>query len=199
MKGVVALAAAFVAAVAPTIASAELSQAHLRRLLRAKIEAAEELAASSLVVAAVKRHNARKLSLEKIKELDREWTATSHLTPLKREVLDNPVAKHFRSLVTFEDTIYSELFLTGNQGATIAAYPLTTDYWQGDEDKWIKAYNGGAGQVFVGPVRYDESTKTDSVQISVPVLDGERAIGVLVVGIKLSYVQAKYLKERRGH
>ncbi len=178
-------------------ARAELSQAHLKRLLRNKIEAAEDLADSEKVLQAVREQNKRDLSLDEIKRRDREWIATSELTPLKNAVLTNDVANYFRSLVTFENSIYSEIFLTGRHGETIAAYPLTTDYWQGDEEKWTKAYAGGNGEVYVGPVAYDESSKSDSVQISVPVLDKGKAIGVIVVGVKLSYIQARYLKERR--
>ena len=181
---------------APLPAHAELSQARLQRLLRHRIQAAENLAESDRVVADVRRQNDRKVPLAEIKRLDAQWAASKELTPLKKSVLENEVARHFRSLVTFDESIYSEIFLTDRQGATIAAYPLTSDYWQGDEEKWSNAFAGGKGTVYVGPVMYDESSKTDAVQISVPVFDGEKAIGVLVVGIKLSYIQAHYLKER---
>ena len=39
-------------------------------------------------------------------------------------------------------------------------------------------------QVFIGPRSCDESTETYSVQVSVPVMDGEATIGVLIVGLK---------------
>ncbi len=176
-------------------AHAELSQTRLQRLLRQRIQAAEDLAESDKIVAAVREHNNRNLPLEEIKRLDAQWTASKELTPLKKSVLENEVARYLRSLVTFDKSIYSEIFLTDRQGATVAAYPLTSDYWQGDEKKWSNAMAGGVGKVYVGPVVYDESSKTDAVQISVPVLDKGKAIGVLVVGVKLSYIQARYLKK----
>jgi len=176
-------------------AHAELSQTRLQRLLRQRIQAAEDLAESDKIVAAVREHNNRNLPLEEIKRLDAQWTASKELTPLKKSVLENEVARYLRSLVTYDKSIYSEIFLTDRQGATVAAYPLTSDYWQGDEKKWSNAMAGGVGKVYVGPVVYDESSKTDAVQISVPVLDKGKAIGVLVVGVKLSYIQARYLKK----
>jgi len=45
-------------------------------------------------------------------------------------------------------------------------------------------------------VAYDESAKPDAMQISVPVKDQGKTIGVLVVGIKLSYIEASKLKQK---
>ena len=42
------------------------------------------------------------------------------------------------------------------------------------------------GKVFVGQFYFDESTQAHSVQISVPVKDNEKTIGVLVLGIRNS-------------
>ena len=108
-----------------------------------------------------------------------------------------PNGRYFKSMVDFNQSIYSEMFLTDRQGATVAEYPATTDYWQGDEAKWKEAFNKGLGKVHIGPVEFDESTQVDSVQISVPVMADGEAIGVLVVGIKLTYLQALYVKPKQ--
>ena len=49
----------------------------------------------------------------------------------------------------------------------------TSDYWQGDEAKFKKSFNGGAGAVFVDDVSFDKSSQTYSVQVSVPVKEGD--------------------------
>ena len=84
-----------------------------------------------------------------------------------------------------------EVFLTDNQGANVAAYPPTSDYWQGDEEKWTASYNNGNGVVFIGPLEYDESTQKTQVQISAPVISKDETIGVLVLGVSVDYLQAK--------
>jgi hypothetical protein len=61
----------------------------------------------------------------------------------------------------------------------------TSDYWQGDEAKFQKSFNGGAGQVHVGDVKFDESAQVYQVQISVPVTDGVKAIGAITIGVDL--------------
>ena len=76
----------------------------------------------------------------------------------------------------------------------MAAYPATTDYWQGDEAKWKDTFHNDKGSLYIGPVELDESTNTKAVQISVPVLDKGKIIGVLIVGIKLSFIASKRQK-----
>jgi len=93
--------------------------------------------------------------------------------------------------VTNNESIYNEIFLTDNQGANVAVYPATSDYWQGDETKWSEPFN--SGKVYVGQVEFDESTNTNAVQISVPVIDNGKTIGVLILGIKLSFIETNSL------
>lgn len=175
------------------------SQAQLQRLLRTKIETLIELAGNPAIVRAVREQNARPQSPARIRAIDEEWTRTDELTPFKRAMQENEVGRYFQSLIDFNDSIYNEAFLTDSNGANVAAYPVTSDYWQGDEEKWIAAYNDGQGAIFVSDVAFDESTRTPAIQISVPVMDEGRAIGVLIVGVKLTYVQARYLTlERHG-
>ncbi len=172
---------------------AAFSQAHLARLLRNKVEDVRELAANPKVIRAVCEHNAKGQSLDAIKKIDKDWLAAKGLSPLKKSLQENKVGQYFKTFVEFNESIYSEIFLTDNQGATVATYPATTDYWQGDETKWTEAFNAGEGKVYIGAVEFDESSQVNSVQISVPVLVEAKTIGVLVVGVKLSYLQAKYL------
>lgn len=170
------------------------SQTQLKRLLRTKIETIEEMASSQTIIDAVRKQNRSSLSPAKIKQIDAEWIQTNDHTPFKTSLQENTVGKYFQSLINFNESIYNEAFLTDRRGANIAAYPATTDFWQGDEEKWIASFNDGSGDVYVGNIEFDESTQTIAIQISVPVMDEGEAIGVLIVGVKLTYIQAKYLK-----
>ena len=53
------------------------------------------------------------------------------------------------------------------------------------------AHNRGEGQEFRGKLERDESTNIVAVQVSAPVLDRGKTIGVLVVGVTISYLQTK--------
>jgi hypothetical protein len=72
-----------------------------------------------------------------------------------------------------------------NQGANVAMSDKTSDYWQGDEAKFTKSYNGGKGNIFVDEVKFDNSTQAYLVQVSVPVKDGDKVIGAITLGINV--------------
>jgi hypothetical protein len=72
-----------------------------------------------------------------------------------------------------------------DQGALVCATAKTSDYWQGDEAKWQRAFNGGKGDVFIDRPKFDESAGARIAQISVPVMENGRAIGAVTVGVAI--------------
>ncbi|MFQ5546369.1 MAG: PDC sensor domain-containing protein [Acidiferrobacterales bacterium] len=166
------------------------SPEQLKVVLAPKIMAVKRLAANLSVVDAVKAQNAEETSIEQIKQIDEKWRATKTLTAFKRSLQRNPAGRFLRRHVRRNPT-YGEAFLTDKRGANVAAYPATSDYWQGDETKFTASYDDGKGQVFVGDVEYDESSQTHAAQVSVPVIDQGKAIGVLVMGVQLDYIAWK--------
>jgi hypothetical protein len=97
-------------------------------------------------------------------------------------------ADHLRELVKGH-SVYNETFIMDNQGALVCATAKTTDYWQGDEAKWQRAYNEGKGGVFIDRPKFDDSSAQRLAQISVPVLDQGAAIGAITVGIAIDKLQ----------
>ncbi|MDM8565726.1 PDC sensor domain-containing protein [Candidatus Halobeggiatoa sp. HSG11] len=174
-----------------------LSQTEIQQLLKTKISDIYLLAQLSLLVNAVRMQNDKNMSLEAIKQLNKEWTSTDELTPFKKSLQEGQAGKFLKRIIHRKKEVYNEVFLTDNQGANVLAYPVTSDYWQGDEAKWKEAFNAGKGKVYVGPVEFDESTGINAVQISVPVLDDGKTIGVLVMGLKLSYIESEKIKKSR--
>ena len=72
-----------------------------------------------------------------------------------------------------------------NQGALVCATQRTTDYWQGDEAKWTRTFNGGNGTLFIDRPKLDESAKVRLAQISLPVVENGKTIGVITVGVNI--------------
>lgn len=168
----------------------EIPADELQELLRVKIRAVTRLAANRSMIKAVKKQNAQGLTLQEIKKRDDAWRSTKGMTSFKKSLQTNRAGSRLSRAVRRNPT-YGEAFLTDNQGANVAAYPATSDYWQGDETKFTASYNKGSGKVFIGPVEYDDSSKTHAVQVSVPVLNRGETIGVLIVGVKLDYLAWK--------
>jgi len=171
-----------------------LSQAQVQEVIKDKIGAVVKLGSHSLIVKAVMDQNAKNMSMESIKKADEEWKASKGLTPFKISLQKSPVGNFIKRKMRLNKSIYSEAFLTDNQGANVTAFPATSDYWQGDESKWTESFNNGDGKVYIGEVELDESSGSYATQVSVPVKDQGNTIGVLVIGIKLSYIEARKLK-----
>jgi len=175
---------------ATTFAEQAPNQEDLEILLKTKIRSVQHMALNPTVIRAARGQNSENLTLEEIQKRDSEWRQTESLTHYKRSLQENSAGRFLKRMVGLNKT-FNEAFLTDNQGANVAAYPATSDYWQGDEEKWSESFNGGNGIIFLGPLEYDESTKAYAVQISAPLHDRGETIGVLVVGVTVDYLEAK--------
>ena len=136
------------------------------------------------IVKAVAAENAKGKSLDQIKEMDEKWRADTTIADYMEALMSSECGKYLRNLQGSFD-FYSEIFVMDNQGANVAMTDKTSDYWQGDEAKFQKSFNGGNGSVFIDEVEFDDSTFSYLVQISVPVKDGDTVIGAITIGIDL--------------
>lgn len=168
----------------------DIEGSELEDLLRVKIRTVQHMALNPLLVRAVRQQNASGLTADVVARREKAWRATKELTPFKLSLQTSPAGQFLKQQVQ-RSTSFNEAFLTDNQGANVAAFPATSDYWQGDEEKWIASFNGGDGRVFIGGLELDESTNTVAAQVSAPVLDRGKTIGVLVVGVTVNYLQSK--------
>lgn len=162
------------------------------RLLRGE---AQQISSWSLVpeiLNAVRERNANQMSMKKIRSIDLGWIYATRETSRMRLLMANPCAEKLKVLVAGNPS-YREAMVMDNLGALVCMSRRTSDYWQGDEDKWIRAFNEGEGAVFIDEPEYDESVKAILVQISTPILVDERAIGVVTVGLDAS----ELVRERR--
>ena len=156
------------------------SAGNLQRDLNLHAEQVRALANDKMLLDAIRKQNAKKVPLAEIRRLDKSWTDGKE-EQLVHIVTTGACADHLRQIAAASG--YGEMMVMDDQGALVCSNARTSDYWQGDEEKWSRAFNGGKGATFVDRPRLDESTKTNLAHISVPVMDGGRAIGVITVGI----------------
>lgn len=135
-----------------------------------------------IIVKAVRAENARGKTLEYIKQMDDQWKATPGIADFMRALMESECGKHLHDIQN-SVPYYAEIFVMDNQGANVAMTDKTSDYWQGDEAKFIESYLEGVGGIHISDVEFDESTQTYLVQISVPVKDGDLVIGAMTIGI----------------
>jgi hypothetical protein len=143
------------------------------------------LAADPTLVEAVKAQNAQNLSMEFIQKLDEKWIAAAGKLPEAEAQMSNKAAKVLKAAEKAKP-YYKECILTDNKGANVAISELTSDYWQGDEPKFSNAFADGKGKDYIARPKKDASTGQVIAQVSVPVMDGGKAIGTLTVGVDLT-------------
>jgi hypothetical protein len=157
------------------------SAGNVQKQLSAEAEKLRALGRDPVVIAAVKAQNAKKVTLDAIKKLDTQWSA-GKATALVKQTTTGPCADRLRTVVAANRT-YGETFVMDAQGAIVCATGKTSDYWQGDEAKFERAFNAGKGNVFIDRPKFDDSASASIAQISVPVMENDRAIGAITVGI----------------
>ena len=141
-------------------------------------------ARSTPVLVAVRNQNQRGVSLEEIQRIDRDWIATPGITRFMLNLMSNDGALALYNLEE-QNKFIVEAFIMDNLGANVALTKKTSDYWQGDEAKFIQSYNNGLGAIHYSDIEYDESTDDIVIQVSVPVMDQNRAIGAITFSISL--------------
>lgn len=142
------------------------------------------------LIDAVKAQNAKGITLDAIKERDADWRKVEGLDAEMQAMMNSPAAKRMSELEKSQPYFF-ELFLMDNQGANVAMTNKTSDYWQGDEAKWQESFKGGAGAVHIGEVEFDESAQDYLVQISVPVMEGGKAIGAITIGVNIDDLEGR--------
>ena len=174
------LLAAFLLATALRLSADEVP-ARVHELARTELAA---LAADPALVSAVAAQNARGLTLDQIKAEDKQWMATAGTAGFMKAIIDSPLGNHLRAWRKARPYV-AEIIVMDHQGANVAITEKTSDYWQGDEPKFSESFKDG-GVVFVDRVKFDDSTQTYSVQVSVPVRDAAgAAIGVICCGFDI--------------
>ena len=147
-----------------------------------------KLGTDPVIVSATKAENTKGKTLDQIKALDEKWKATPGIADYMKALSDSECGKHLREIMN-SAPYYSEIFVMDNQGANVAMTDKTSDYWQGDEAKFKKSFNGGSGAVFVDDVEFDESAQAYLCQVSVPVKDGDAVIGAITIGIDVDKIE----------
>ena len=144
----------------------------------------ENLGRHPVVVSEVKKLNKIHLSEERIQQIESEWTRTLDSELYIKSLMTGPLHK---VLLDFEQSepYFSEVFVTNKLGYIIALTSPTTDFIQSDEDKWVNSFADGSGAIYFSPVYFDESAFNYLIQISIPVMNGDLAIGVITVGVNM--------------
>ena len=143
------------------------------------------LMGNKVFIEETKKQNAKAVSLDKIKEIDKQWQDAEDILPIQEEVTSNACAEEINKVIKANPAI-KEAFVMDNQGAVVGENDLTSDYWQGDEAKWQNSFNNAKGGIDVGKVKFDKSANAQLQQVSIPLVENGKVIGAITFGLDLS-------------
>lgn len=139
-----------------------------------------------VVLGAIRSQNASTADLteHEIIALDATWRQqTVAGGDLIDSVLSNDLSKHLKEIHMQGAGRYTEIFVTDIRGLNVGQSSVTSDYWQGDEDKWQVPHETSG--IHIGEVEFDESSQAYQSQVSVPIMDDGSFVGVITVGVNI--------------
>ena len=118
----------------------------------------------------------------KIDALDKQWRAEaeSDAQPLIAQLMGNPLSSYLIRKKAESNGLFAEMFVFDAQGMNVGQSSVTSDYWQGDEDKYLKTFAVGPDAVFVDEVEHNDETRQNRRQVSFAIVDPES--GALIGG-----------------
>lgn len=164
-------------------AHAQALPADVSAKVQAKMKDLRHLSTDAAVVSAVKAYNANPPAAAK-SMTNEQWKQLTLLDPNVRALTKNELGQYLKSK---QDDVISEAFVSGANGGKVAFLSKTTSWTHKGKPKHEVPMTG---QTWIGPMEVDESSGQQQVQIALPVLDGGRAIGSIVIGLKVSKLRS---------
>jgi len=145
----------------------------------AKIQVIKSWASNPAVIAAVKAHNAN-LPADQAAMTQDKWAGLTVLDPMVRSFTKNETALFLKSKKT--DDI-AEAFVSDAAGFKVAFLTKTSNWCHKGKPKHDMPM---AGKTWQGQIEVDASSGVQQIQVAVPVMDGGKPIGSLVVGLSIA-------------
>ena len=130
-----------------------------------------------------------------IDALDNAWKteAKSDDQPLIAEILSSPLSSYLLYTQAKSAGLFTEVFVMDKFGLNVGQSSVTSDYWQGDEDKFQKTFQVGPDAVFIDEPEYHDETRTWRVQVNLTIVDpsSKAAVGAATAEINLTELQRR--------
>lgn len=186
-------ALALVAGLASTHAMAVAEEAYVAPIKAYVEQNVQPWLSDPAVISAIKAQNEAHAGLSQadIDAMDKEWRAgvDGGDRKLIDGVLSNALSAFLQKKQQESGGVITEVFVMDNKGLNVGQNALTSDYWQGDEDKFQKSFGAGAGAMFIDAPEKDESTQVLQSQASTTIVDESgNLIGAITIGINLGEI-----------
>jgi hypothetical protein len=147
----------------------------MRKKVDAKVASLKAWGSQAAVVKGVKDEAASPQTMTQD-----QWKSLTVIDPKVRAFTQNPTAAWLKSN---KDAAVTEIFVNTAAGTKVAFLAKPTNWSHKGKPKHDVPMTGKS---WVGDIEVDESTGQKQVQVAIPVLEGGKPIGSIVVGLSLS-------------
>ncbi|RKE83765.1 hypothetical protein DFO46_0521 [Rhizobium sp. AG855] len=162
----------------------------------AVIEDMRKFIDTEIVQVSVEAQNARfdNLTQDKIDTLDNQWKAEREAAdkPLIAATLSSPLSVYLARIQGKSLGLYAEIFVMDKTGLNVGQSSVTSDFWQGDEDKYQKTFAVADDALFVDEAEWDDEAKIWRDQVSFTILSADKKkIGAVTVELNLTELERR--------
>ena len=162
------------------------------------VQSLRDAVSTDLVLRSIEAQNARNTALgeTEIARLDDQWRREREMEdkPLISVTLSNPLSTYLTRVQSNSLGLYTAIFVMDRLGLNVAQSIPTSDFWQGDEAKFLKTFPMNAETAFVDRPEYLDDVGIWIAQVSFPIRDPSgAAIGAVTFDLNLTE-----LKRRRA-
>lgn len=134
----------------------------------------------------------RRFTKQEITERDKKWREAFAKDDFSYSIdmVNQELSAHLREIKKQSQDMITEIIITDARGLNFAISDMTSDYWQGDEEKFTEVFSTPATTMHFGEINYDESSKRFQLHLSVPLYTEEKfePLGVMVFGVDVEKV-----------
>lgn len=155
----------------------------------------------TLIIEEIEKQNARyaDFTLADIQRLDKTWVneLQTEQYDLITQTLLSPVSlKLYEYKQSIDKNLICEMIVMDDKGMNVGQLSPSSDYWQGDEDKWNIPFNEKPNELYIGPaVSFDNSSQCYVVQASIAIHQPETGEEIGVVMISYNAEQLEIEKD----
>jgi Trk K+ transport system NAD-binding subunit len=145
------------------------------------------------VVAAIRSQNNETATYDEtlIQQLDQEWRDAFASGDLEiiNAVLENDLSQYLLKHVLDAQGRISEVIVMDGIGLNVAQTALTSDFWQGDEAKYLETYKNGPDGVHVSEIEQGETPMIYQKQVSLSITDPltRDVVGAVTISLNAWY------------
>lgn len=141
-----------------------------------------------VVAAVVRQNNANKSkSPNQLTKIDEQWQLTFKVGDFNfpKSIVNQALSQVLKQVSLDSKDLLSEIIVMDERGYNVAMLDMTSDYWQGDENKFTQVYAKTAQTLYFDQIKYDASSRRFQVQVSAPLFDpkNQAAIGAITLGV----------------